>query len=124
MNVLASLAALLLVAGPPPAIPAPDDGEWSNPVPVNIEVWATRTLADYPRQALRRGWEGTVRISLVIDTEGRVSQCAVIGSSGHPVLDEAACAGARRYARFKPATDPDGNPVEGGFMTAIGFTIP
>ena len=122
MNVLASLAALLLVAGHPPAIPAPDDGEWSDPVPVDIGVWAARIQAEYPREALQRGWQGTVRISLVIDTEGRVSQCAVIGSSGHPVLDEAACAGAQRHARFKPATDPGGNPVEGGFMTAIGYS--
>lgn len=44
----------------------------------------------YPRVARRRGWEGTVYLSALLDTEGTVLTVEIVKSSGYAVLDEAA----------------------------------
>lgn len=44
----------------------------------------------YPRRAQKRGWEGTVVISLRILPDGQLTDIQVANSSGVPVLDRAA----------------------------------
>jgi protein TonB len=80
-------------------------------------------LADYPAQAVHEKAEGTVGVAVTVDPEGKVSGCAVIRSSGHMLLDAAACEGMRRYARFNPALDHGGNPTNGSYATAIMFRL-
>lgn len=58
---------------------------------------------DYPPIALRRGWEGTVRLRVTLDVQGHPSRVDLAASSGHPMLDESALAAVRRW-RFRPAT--------------------
>ncbi len=53
---------------------------------------ALQPYFDYPLLARRRGWEGTVVVSLHIDADGHISQLRVAGTSRHPVLDRAALA--------------------------------
>lgn len=65
---------------------------------------------DYPSASLRAGEEGIVRVRFVIGTDGRVSECAVVESSGHPRLDQRSCEIIQRRWRFEPATE-DGKPV-------------
>ena len=69
--------------------------------------------ADYPPQALRMGWQGDVGVDLIVSKRGRVVGCTVYQSSGHDVLDDATCKIFFKRARFKPATDADGNPIKG-----------
>ncbi|MCH8684696.1 energy transducer TonB [Pedomonas mirosovicensis] len=66
---------------------------------------------DYPSASLRAEEEGVTRVRFTINTEGRVSQCSVVESSGHPRLDEKTCDLIQRRFRFDPAT-ADGKPVE------------
>lgn len=54
-----------------------------------------------------------VGMEITVDSNGRVSQCSVDGSSGSQSLDTAACRNMVRYARYKPATDDAGKPVVG-----------
>jgi len=67
---------------------------------------------------------GTVRFTLTIDGEGRISNCTITGSTGHSVLDRATCRLLEDRARFEPARDAAGNPVAGGYASAVNWTIP
>ncbi|WP_168196063.1 energy transducer TonB [Novosphingobium sp. EMRT-2] len=84
-------------------------------------LWITRN--DYPTRAIRENWEGLTRLRLGIGTDGRVTGCEVIRSSGHDELDRAACAKVSARARFDPATDKDGAKTAGSFTTAIRWQI-
>jgi len=50
----------------------------------------------YPPLARRRQWEGLVKISLRIESDGQLSNIHVIKSSGHSVLDRAALYSLKR----------------------------
>lgn len=77
--------------------------------------------ADYPAAAA--GASGTTRISMVIDTDGRVAHCSVSGSSGNAALDAATCPLAVRRFRFTPATR-NGQPVTGNYQQSIRWVAP
>lgn len=88
-------------------------------VPARPLAGASNPQPDYPPESRRRGEQGTVRLLLQVDAEGRVAGAAILGSSGHPLLDQAALAAVRRW-RFEPATQA-GRPV---FSTAtLGITF-
>ena len=53
-------------------------------------VSALQARFRYPRRAQKRGWEGTVVISLRIMPDGQLADVHVANSSGVPVLDRAA----------------------------------
>jgi TonB family protein len=61
---------------------------------------------NYPSRALREELEGTVTFSIVWGADGRPTSCTVIRSSGHLVLDDAACKGSMMWGR-KPKGAPD-----------------
>ena len=46
----------------------------------------------YPRIAIKRGWQGDVKISLRIEADGHLSQVRILNSSGYNLLDKAAIA--------------------------------
>lgn len=85
--------------------------------------WASRIQEAYPSRAIRQEIEGNVGVSVVIGTNGRVQSCTVTGSSGEKVLDDAACAGMERYARYEPAKDRDGNPTTGRDSLTIVYQL-
>jgi protein TonB len=108
-------------APPPPPPPAPSKAQGVSPKGQNR--WAERIQANYPTRAAREGREGRVGVRVTINSEGRVAGCSVTSSSGSPDLDEAACEGMSRYARFNPALDAAGNPTSGTYSTAIVYRL-
>lgn len=56
----------------------------------------------YPKAAKKAGWEGTVLVRVLIDTDGLVAAAAVREGSGCDILDEAAMVSAKKW-RFTPA---------------------
>ena len=58
----------------------------------------------YPRVARESGWEGTVIIRTLIDTDGIPSQVSIRKSCGHPTLDQAAQYAVKSWI-FQPAKD-------------------
>lgn len=107
---------------PPPA-PPPPPSQARGASPRDLNNWAARIQRNYPRSAERRGVEGTVGVVVGINAEGRVSSCRVSNSSGSGDLDEAACEGMRRYARFNPALNAAGNPTSGSYSTRIVYRL-
>jgi protein TonB len=94
---------------PPPAPPPP---------PVRVEPARARgdlrsvfSDSDYPASAIRGEESGTVRASLTVGPDGRVTNCTVTASSGSAALDAATCNILRRRGRFTPARDSSGNPT-------------
>jgi protein TonB len=73
----------------------------------------------YPKDALKNGVRGEVRLRLTVDTEGRVKQSEVISSSPPGVFDESALAAVRRW-RFRPI-EVNGNPIEASATTTVVF---
>ena len=60
---------------------------------------------------------------VTVGADGRVADCSVTASSGSSVLDEAACTGMQRYARFDPALNAGGNPISGQWSTRITYRL-
>ena len=72
---------------------------------------------DYPAMARQNGWQGIVIADLVVSPQGRVSKCSIVRSSGYPLLDSKTCSLLTKRAKFHPARDANGNPVEDGVRT-------
>lgn len=111
----------VVVAPPPPPPPAPP--QRANPEPRgNPGNWANAN--DYPSRALREEREGTTSFRVTVNTDGRVSDCQITGSSGHSDLDEATCKNIQRRARFRPALDNAGNPQVATWSSRVRWQIP
>jgi protein TonB len=107
---------------PPPA-PPPPPSQARDAQPKGQSRWQRRIVENYPSRALREEVEGTVGVSVTVGANGRVSGCRVSRSSGSKVLDDAACKGMTRYARFDPALNDAGNPVSGSWGISIRYQI-
>ena len=112
----------------------PGDGPGAAPV-VTTSVASIKTPAEakegfdyfdarksYPAEARRLGIEGKLRVRLVVDASGKVTQARLLGSLGHG-LDELALARARAI-QFVPARDSDDRPVASVVIWTFTFTLP
>ena len=82
------------------------------------------TTDDYPSRDLREENEGTTFFRAVVGTNGRVSACEIVRSSGHPGLDAATCKAVTARARFEPATDENGEKIVGTYSNSVRWQIP
>lgn len=85
--------------------------------------WAARIQNNYPSRAVRQEIEGNVGVAVTVGPDGRVTGCSVTASSGSDILDEAACEGMQRYARYNPALDAAGNPTTGRDSMTIQYSL-
>lgn len=108
---------------PPPITIAPDSSLPRDARTRNEREWAGQIQQNYPSTALRQEIQGSVGVHVIVNDLGRVSQCMVTSSSGHAILDEAACSGMVRFATFDPALDADGNAIEGSYSTRITYRL-
>lgn len=100
-----------LIAGPSPA--------QAETPPV---AWLTSD--DYPAEAIRAGWQGTSAIRWTVDTHGRAVRCEVTSSSGHKILDDAACNAILARARYRPARNSAGHRVEMVLSRRVVWRLP
>jgi protein TonB len=66
---------------------------------------------EYRRLAATGIRNGTVGITIKVNTDGRISNCRIARSSGDGYADSTMCQLAQQYVRFRPAMDPAGHPV-------------
>jgi protein TonB len=108
-------------SAPPP--PPPPVAKRPNPSPKgNPGNWANTN--DYPSRALQQEREGTTGFRVTVGANGRVTDCQITSSSGHPDLDQATCTNVTRRARFDPALDGSGNPTTGSYSNRVRWQIP
>lgn len=94
------------------------EGLTSAPEPLDT---ARNRRPNYPDASRRRGEQGVVRVELLIDGEGRVTNVRVVESSGFTALDNAAVEAVRDW-RFRPARR-GGVPVAGNITTSVHFRL-
>ena len=63
-------------------------------------------------------------MSIGIGANGRVTSCTVVGSSGSSTLDQAACRGMQRYARYNPALNAAGTEIASTTTQSIRYVLP
>ena len=71
----------------------------------------------YPREAEKYGWEGTVKLGLLILSDGTLATALVKESSGHEIFDEYALNAAKNLAPY--STFPSGANIQ-----ELNVTIP
>lgn len=71
---------------------------------------------DYPTAMLQAGRMGSVLALLAIDTNGSVTDCRVIETSGDPVFEQTVCKVYRKRSRFTPALDSGGKPTTSYYL--------
>jgi protein TonB len=112
----------ILIVPPPVSAPPPPSAPPKSATPRgNPGSWATTN--DYPARALREEREGTTTFRVSVGADGRVTDCQVTGSSGHPDLDQATCDNVRRRARFNPAME-NGQATTGSYSNRVRWVIP
>jgi protein TonB len=74
----------------------------------------------YPKDALDRGLEGSVTLSVLVAEGGSISSVSVTRSSGRDLLDEAAVRAVKTGWTFEPALK-NGRPAPGKVDITFGF---
>lgn len=91
-------------------------------VPLGQERWHSNL--DYPDDARSAGAEGTTEYEILVGSDGRPKKCDILKSAGHRSLDATTCKIVLRRARWKPAHDEAGQPMEVRFKSHFTWTIP
>jgi protein TonB len=76
---------------------------------------------DYPAQAARQGWQGTVLLRVKVLRTGAVDSIEVVKSSGKKLLDDAAIHTVERWV-FAPSTRGS-TPIDGFATVPIEFKL-
>lgn len=93
----------------------------TNATPIG-SPWITND--DYPQRELQRAIEGTVAVTLIVTTDGRVSKCIPTSSSGSEILDITTCLLLKERGRFESARDAKGKPVESSYAQRVSWKVP
>ncbi len=83
--------------------------------------WVKNT--DYPDKAFQMGKQGIVNFRLSVDASGVPTACHIQQSSRGKDFDEATCKIMMRSARFSPAIDAKGVPMESFYRHTIVFSF-
>lgn len=79
--------------------------------------------SDYPAQALREEDTGTARVLLLVNEQGKVSDCLLQQTSGNASLDAMTCIRLVQRGRFHPALDAAGKPMKSATTQAVSWRI-
>lgn len=114
---------------PPPAPPAPPPP----PPPPRVQPKAAEprnnpgswvTNSDYRSSWINREYSGTASFTVRVGSNGRVESCSVTGGTAPQELKDATCRLIERRARFRPATDGNGDEVAGSYSSTVRWQIP
>ena len=111
---------------PPSDVPVPASataisGSQQQGAPAQDLKTANRVDPIYPPASRRAGEEGTVRLKVLVDTNGRASNVQVMQGSGFSRLDQAAMEAVRKW-RFVAATDGT-NKIQAYTQVAVTFKL-
>ena len=108
---------------PPKAPPPPPPAKTTAIAPTQLESIArTHSLPPYPTISPRLGEQGTSQMQVAISTEGTVSECKIIKSSGSERLDNAACEYVKGHWRWKPPS-LDGKPTTANTTVSMVWNL-
>jgi hypothetical protein len=90
------------------------------PVMRDPQRWFYKAIV-YPAVPNLNRVSSFLQLRLKVDAAGRVAECMVQSSPGSSQFGEKNCTGLRRQARFDPALDAQGQPVESYVQMSITF---
>lgn len=90
--------------------------------PLGMSRWVKKIWRDYPSRALREGRGGIVRVRLGVGSDGKPTSCNVQSDLAGRDFERVACERLERHARFKPALDADGDPIDSFWLTSVRYT--
>jgi protein TonB len=107
--------------------PAPAPAKPAEAVPAIAPAAArgiagTHTTPPYPPISVRLGEEGTVRLHIALDSNGKIAAINVLKTSGSERLDNAAVSWVAKHWRYAPATR-DGRPVASSVLADVRFDL-
>lgn len=76
----------------------------------------------YPVMALRRKQQGTVMVGFNLDRGGRLTECHIVESCGHKLLDRAALRAVETVDRFPPFP-AEFNAPQADFVIPVTFAL-
>lgn len=98
------------------------DGLPTDHVPPNEMLGLSKTLPpEYPLEARKNGWEGSVLVRILVLEDGRPDEIVVKQSSGHKILDAAAVEAVKKWI-FYPAKNA-GHPIRSVVEIPINFDL-
>lgn len=100
------------------------DGDGSGLEHVPVLIRGDVKGSDVPDWTLERGFHGIVRMRYHVGTDGRVSDCRVVGTSGSAEMDAITCRVVERRFRYRPWRDADGRPVPSTVLRDQEWDIP
>ncbi len=111
---------------PPSDVPVPASataiaGSQQQGAPAKDLKTANRVDPTYPPASRRAGEQGTVRLKVLVDTNGRAANVQVTQGSGFARLDQAAMEAVRKW-RFEAATDGT-NKIQAYTQVAVTFKL-
>jgi len=111
---------------PPAEVPIPASanavtGTQQQGAPAKDLKTANRVDPTYPPASRRAGEQGTVRLKVLVDTNGRASNVEVTQGSGFARLDQAAVEAVRKW-RFEAATDGE-KKIQAYTQVAVTFKL-
>ena len=89
----------------------------------NSDEFRRKLVGNYPAINIPRDVQATATILVRVNIQGRATSCQITKSSGVSIIDQWACRGTVRYARFIPASDADSNPVESQWSESLTLTL-
>lgn len=107
-----------IILPPPEELPDPDPVEEAVAEVQRAPVAIEKPQPRYPKRALVLGWEGTVRLRIQVDAEGKVIDIEVVESTGYEILDQAA---ERAFRRWVFAKREHGDPEVRAFIKSFVF---
>ena len=118
--VAAALAAVPAQAGGGNGVPPASAGAQDLPF---VQLAPLISNDDYPADSKHDKEEGTVEFTILVGKDGRVSDCTVTSSSGSERLDWVTCRLISQRARFEPARDSRGKPVERSLRSRLTWRL-
>ncbi|MBX7494550.1 energy transducer TonB [Qipengyuania sp. 6B39] len=93
------------------------------PKPKNISQVAARIQKYYPSKAERWGIQADLSIRVMVDSEGRATECKITNITLAEDFDDRPCTEFMRIAEFEPARDSDGNPMASYYVNSILYRM-
>jgi len=84
------------------------------------QLWFFKAIV-YPAVQNLTRVSSILQLRLKVNAEGRVAECVVQSSPGSSLFGSKNCTGLRKMARFNPARDSLGQPVESYLQMSITF---
>lgn len=93
------------------------------PVWTNVMNITKRIQQKYPADAVRAGEQGIFKMRVTIDANGKVGECVLLDATEQDKLKSPACKIVMRHAKFEPALDTEGEPMQSYYTASITYQV-